>query len=210
MRFFAWMLSCLSLVAGSAGAVSFNFDKDGVGSFPKGLTQGAIGNAAEAKWEVRTESQAPSRPNILAQVGHAGGGPNYSVLWFDGLNLVNGQVNFSFKTKGGEDAPGAGVVWRYQDEKNYYKLQCSSKHDECHVVRAKKGKLKVLTTMPVIVTADVWHTLRLVFAGPAFMAYIDGELAVGEKDKKNLEPGKVGILIQSDSVTYFDDVKASE
>src|SRR5216683_2268967 len=67
------VLSLGSLVLAQAevekpSAKTWNFDSDTVGKAPGGFSFGRTGKGAEGQWVVRSEEDAPSKPNVLAQV----------------------------------------------------------------------------------------------------------------------------------------------
>ncbi len=67
------VLSLSSLVLAQSGnekpsSKTWNFDSDAVGKPPAGFSFGRTGKGAEGQWVVRSENDAPSKPNVLAQV----------------------------------------------------------------------------------------------------------------------------------------------
>src|SRR6266851_1394160 len=67
------VLSLSSLVLAQSGnekpsSKTWNFDSDAVGKPPAGFSFGRTGKGAEGQWVVRAENDAPSKPNVLAQV----------------------------------------------------------------------------------------------------------------------------------------------
>src|SRR5438477_1927887 len=56
-----------SAAAGGSGVTAFGFDKDPAGP-PAGFRSGRTGQGREGKWVVRPESDAPSAPNVVAQM----------------------------------------------------------------------------------------------------------------------------------------------
>ncbi|HEY6926610.1 MAG TPA: hypothetical protein VI653_24205, partial [Steroidobacteraceae bacterium] len=67
-----WLSSTLLAAAAGAGADSsvtrFDFDADKVGQAPSGFESGRTGRGRLGKWLVKAEADAPSPPNVLAQV----------------------------------------------------------------------------------------------------------------------------------------------
>jgi len=62
-------LSSLVLAEGEVekpSAKTWNFDSDPVGKPPSGFSFRRTGRGAEGQWVVRAESDAPSKPNVLA------------------------------------------------------------------------------------------------------------------------------------------------
>lgn len=196
----------LGTVAAHAQTSAYNFDKDTLGTCPTTLECRVLGRGERARWEVKADRFAPSLPNVFAQTGQAGGGDNFAFVLFKDYGPANGDVTFKFKSTGGSEKPGAGIVWRMQSEDTYYLLYANSKDDLIQLFCVRKGKRKMIDEKQAIVTGSVWHSLKFVFFDTAYMVYVDGNLVMGGKDKSIKGPGKIGIITQSDAITQFDDV----
>ncbi|WP_394829068.1 hypothetical protein [Pendulispora albinea] len=53
---------------GSSGARARNFDQDAAGAAPSALSFGRTGQGKPGRWVIRAEADAPSKPNVLAQI----------------------------------------------------------------------------------------------------------------------------------------------
>jgi hypothetical protein len=55
------------------------------------------------------------------------------------------------------------------------------------------------------VPKNVWHTLRVEFAGTRIRVALDGKTYIELDDTRIKGPGAVGLWTKADSVTSFDD-----
>ena len=53
--------------------------------------------------------------------------------------------------------------------------------------------------------ANVWHTLRVEFAGARIKVLLDGKPYIEQQDTHIAGAGAVGVWTKADSVTAFDD-----
>jgi len=183
-----------------------NFDNVPAGTLPKEFESVSDGSGATPRWGVMPDPQAPSRPNVLAQAGQAAAGTHYTFALLKMPPISDGSLTVTFKAVRGEEAQGAGLVYRYESPDNFYVVWADAKEDTCALIRVKKGKSKVIDSEQAIVTADAWHTMRAVFAQNTFALYLNDDLVMGLKDKGLLEPGRVGLATRGDAVTEFDDL----
>ena len=57
-----------------------------------------------------------------------------------GRDLVNGEVHVKFKPISGSVDQAAGLVWRYQDEDNYYIVRANALEDNVVLYKVQGGK----------------------------------------------------------------------
>ncbi len=187
----------------------YNFEHDAPGTVPKGWRMEVIGSGAQTKWEIKTDSHAPSYPNVLAQTGHTDAGPNFAALFLtDEPSLQDADISMKFKAVSGE-TQGGGMVYRYQDPQTYYVLWADANNDMLTLLRNYKGKLKSIDSKQVIISANIWHPLRLIFLLNTYRVYVDDEMVMAGKDKHILTSGRFGLVTRQDAGTYFDDVALS-
>lgn len=188
----------------------FNFDRDALGIPPQGFTVSTGGEGPEIHWEVQRDALAPSRPNVLVQSGKARPGDNFALLILKNVVIAHGEVVVRFRTLSGQESQATGIVFRYQDPKNYDVLLADSHEDRCALYRIKKGKVKMLDAINTIVSPYTWHELRLTFTADKYTGLLDGEAVIGGKSPKEFGPGQVGLLTKSDSAIAFDDFRVSQ
>jgi len=59
------------------------------------------------------------------------------------------------------------------------------------------------------VTSGEWHELRVEVVGNKITCYYDGNKKIEATDDRFKDAGKIGLWTKADSVTYFDDLRAT-
>lgn len=216
MRRATCLLACV--VLGSAivihGATrTMDFTDDAVGQAPKGFEFGHTAKAgAPGKWIV----QAEGTNKYLAQVDPDNTRARFPVAVVSDLNAADVDLSVRFKPVSGRVDQAAGLVWRFQNEDNYYLVRANALENNVVLYKVEKGKR---TDLPVKgegrtygkktqVPSGRWSTLRIVAAGPRFEVYFNGNRLYEVEDQTFSQPGKVGVWTKADSVTQFDDLTA--
>lgn len=175
-------------------------------------------SGAAPKWEIRKDSTAPSRPNVLAQVSADKTDDRCPLAIFDRADVRDGEVGVKFKTVAGRADQTAGLVWRYRDRDNYYVVQANSLQNTIvmHKVEggrwiliAPKGKPPRTNGVKHRVPAHTWSILKVSFRKSRFEVYFDHRKVFEAEDATFSQSGKVGLWTKADSVTYFDDFQFS-
>ena len=165
-----------------------------------GWQSGSTGKGA-ARWEV-AERQLVYRGG--ADFGWAVNGPV----------IQDGFVEVRFRPLEGREDEAGGVVWRWQDAKNYYIARANALENNVvayKMVNGKRTDLKPIDAgaraygVRATVTPRAWHTLRVDFKGPEFVVRFDRDLATFTvRDEALKAAGRVGIWSKADSVTEFE------
>jgi len=183
-------------VATAASAETWNFDADPVNAPPPGFSFGRTGKGKPGRWVVQAEKDAPSAGNVPVAVA---GEPKF------------GDVNLSVRCEpvSGRVDQACGLVFRYQDENNYYLTRANALEDNVNLYYVKDGKRRQITGWRGKVTSGAWHQLGVEARGDHFVVSFDGNKVVDAHDSTFSQPGKVGVWTKADSVTYFDDLTAA-
>lgn len=216
MRRATCLMACVAL--GSAivihGATrKMDFTDDAVGQAPKGFEFGHTAKAgAPGKWIV----QAEGTNKYLAQVDPDSTGARFPVAVVSDLSTADVDLSVRFKPVSGRVDQAAGLVWRFQNEDNYYIVRANALENNVVLYKVEKGKR---TDLPLKgegrtygkktqVPSGQWSTLRIVAAGPRFEVYFNGNRLYEVEDQTFSQAGKVGVWTKADSVTQFDDLTA--
>lgn len=198
------ILSAGSMIAaaGFAAAQTANFDLDVAGEPPAGWRCGVTGRGSP-KWTIERDTTAPSAPNVLKQSG-AGDFP-----WCvkTGTSLAHGFVEVKFKPISGRDDQAGGVVWRWKDGGNYYVARGNALENNVSLYYTERGNRKTLKYVDASLPANVWHLLRVEFAGDRIKVLLDGKVAIETQDSHLAGSGAAGVWTKADSVTAFDDFR---
>ena len=217
MRISAAVLAVLVL-AGPAWAADvrfqdWTFDKDSPGKPPSGFVIGKT-NGEEGRWEVATDAKAVSAPNVLSRIPLDKQSSAPQVIFLDGIEATNLDMTVRIKALSGGDGQGGGVVFRAEDDRNYYVVWLSPQEKLVRLDRVVNGEVKPLQDLSVeTLEVDKWHALRLTIRGSDMEAIFDNRQFISAREKAwefgRYKKGKVGLWARGPAVTYFDNVRYS-
>lgn len=176
----------------SATQIEFDFSQDATNAAPPGFSSLVTGRGQPGPWKVERQGVPP----LLAALEPAAPTHNTerSVLAIQSFNLAPDHTpillftneiftDFSFATRfkisGGVIEPSAGIVFRAQDQSNYYVLRASTEGNLLwyRVVDGKSYEsIGVGVQLPV--EKDVWRELRVDCSGSSIRCFLDGKLVI--------------------------------
>jgi hypothetical protein len=135
-------------------------------------------------------------------------------LVYDDLTATDVDVSVRFKPVSGKVDRGAGIVWRYQDENNYYVVRANALEDNVVAYKVENGKRSNIGVkgagsaygVKTAIPSGQWSNLRVVADGDLFEIYSNGRKLFEVEDATFAEAGRVGLWTKADSVTHFDDL----
>ncbi len=192
--------------AGEAPATTYAFDADGTGAAPAGFSFGRTGGGREGRWIVQAEADAPSKPNVLAQLDADATDFRFPLAVADTPVARDVRVSVRCKPVSGSVDRACGLVWRYRDATNYYLARANAAEDNVCLYFVKGGHRRTIACWRGKVASGVWHKLGIEARGDSFAVYFNDERVLERKDATFGEAGKVGMWTKADSVTYFDDL----
>jgi hypothetical protein len=197
------------LVYGATRKVDFSDDT--VGQPPKGFEFGHTAKAgAPGKWVIQAEG-----PNkYLVQTDADSTRARFPVAVMTDLTTADVDASVRFRPVSGRVDQAAGLVWRYQNENNYYIVRANALEDNLVLYKVENGKRTDLAVKgegrtygkKADVPAGQWSTLRVVATGPRFEVHFNGTKLYEVEDATFKQAGKVGVWTKADSVTQFDDL----
>jgi hypothetical protein len=221
---FAW--------AASAAQIEFDFSKDALDQSPPGFASLVTGPGLPGPWKIvrepvppllaPLESDAPvnTTERFVLGVQSFNLAPNHNpVLLF--TNEIFNDFTFTsrFKISGGIIEPSAGLVFRAQDQSNYYVVRASTEGNLLwyKVVNGQSYEsLGIGVLLPI--ARDTWRELRIECQGSRFRCYLDGRLAIPPArpgsptndlaiNDTTFARGKVGFWTKADSKCRFVDAR---
>ena len=174
---------------------SWNFDEDSPGDPPEGA------EVFSGTWEVRPESDAPSMPNALCQNGEA----QFPALALSDEQYTDLAMTTSFKPISGAEDQAAGLIFRVQDEGNYYIVRANALEDNVAIFKYVNGRRSEIASESRDVELGEWQELRVEATGDKIRALL-GRKEVVEATDDEFTSGRVGLWTKADSVTCFDSV----
>jgi len=174
-----------------------NFDSE-----PSDATA-TIGTVFSGTWEVRDEADAPSPPNALCQTGTA----TFPAVSLGDAVFGDVVVATRFKPISGREDRAAGLIFRIQDQDNYYILRANALENNVNFYKYAGGRRSSLKEAKVQVPPGQWQELRVEAIGSRLRGFLNGQQVVEVSDD-TYQAGQVGLWTKADSVTCFDDMTA--
>ncbi len=201
----------LALAVVNAASRTVDFNQDAIDQPPKGFEFGhTAGVGRPGKWIV----QAEGSNKFLVQTDADSTRSRFPVAVLSDVSAADVDLSVRFTPVSGRVDQAAGLVWRYQDENNYYIVRANALEDNVVLYKVQNGKR---TDLPLKgagrtygkkseVPAGQWSTLRVVANGPSFEVSLNGTKLYEVEDTTFRQAGKVGVWTKADSVTQFDDL----
>ena len=212
MRKIFVLLAVFSMsVAAYAQVRKVDFEQDAVSQPPKGFVFGLTGKVgAPGRWVVQQEAGG----RYLVQLDSDRTNARFPVAVLSDLSATDVDLSVRFKPVSGRVDQAGGLVWRFQDEDNYYLIRANALEDNVVAYKVQNGRR---TDLPVKgegrtygkkieVPSGQWSTLRLTATGSTFSVYFNGSRLYDVEDPTFTRAGRVGLWTKADSVTYFDDL----
>jgi hypothetical protein len=194
-----------------AASRKIDFNQDAVDQPPKGFEFGHTANRGRpGKWVV----QAEGTNRFLAQTDADSTGSRFPVAVVSDVSTADVDLSVRFRPISGRGDQAAGLVWRYQNQDNYYIVRANALEDNVVLYKVQNG---TRTDLPLKgegrtygkktdVPGGQWSTLRVVVNGQLFEVHFNGVKMYEVEDKTFAGAGKVGVWTKADSVTQFDDL----
>ncbi len=195
--------ACVTVVVAVAQSSTVDFEKDDVGKPPKGFSFALTGQGKPGVWIVKKDDQVHG--NVLVQTDADTTDYRFPVAVYDGVTAKDVDLSVQFKAISGRGDQGAGIVWRYRDQNNYYITRCNALEDNCTIYHVVNGRRVAFLNQNVKVASNVWHTLKVEAVGDHFVVTYDAKKVLDAKDGTFKDAGKVGLWTKADSVIAFDD-----
>lgn len=202
------------LVAGGLARADFQFqdwwfDQDQPGRLPSGFAPGSA-NVDFGRWEVKADPQSSSTPNVLAHISSNQAGLSPQVLFLEKVEAANLELSVWIKTAQDGEGQGSGVVFRAQDDRNYYVVWLSPRENSVRLDKVVNGQPQTLQEIQVEIEPGTWQILRLSVRGPVYEAFLNKKFLSAREDSWELatyKKGKLGLWARGPGSIYFDNVR---
>jgi 3-keto-disaccharide hydrolase len=196
----------------AAEDLTIKFDDVTQGQLPTGWTIDATNpGGALVEWSVVTDSNAPSKPNVLTlKTVHDRSGSVFNLCWTRDIAFEDGEIEVRVRTNTGKEDQGGGVIWRARDANNYYIARYNPLENNFRIYYVKNGSRKQLASAGRVgIPASEWFTLKIIQHGDKTEGYLNGKKYLEVSDNTFTGPGGVGFWIKADAASSFDDLRVS-
>jgi hypothetical protein len=217
MRKFIFCLCLAAAVSASGAEIKINFDDFTVGQPPTNFHGALVGGGKPGEWKVIMDEvpsvfaplsgQAPifNLHAVLAQTSGDATDERFPMLIYDGETFKDLKVTTQFKIVGGIAEQMAGIVFRFQNESNFYVVRASALGHNLRFYKMVSG----IRSDPLGPTLDIstnnWHTLTVQCQGTQIIVWLDGQPVMPPLNDNTFADGKFGFWTKSDAVSYFGD-----
>jgi hypothetical protein len=217
MRIFISVL-LLTLTTSLFGAqLKINFDNFAKGQTPTNFHSAVAGNGQPGIWKIISDFVPPTlapltdkasiaRRAVLAQTGMDPTDERYPMFIYDGQQFKDFKLTTRFKIVGGVAEQMAGVVFRFQNESNFFVVRASALGKNFRFYKVVDGIRSPAVGPSISVSTNAWHTLTIECSGTQIEGSFDGTNAFKALDAPDAGTiGKIGFWTKSDAVSYFAD-----
>ena len=198
------------------GATTVNFDNVKQEMMPPYWTAASTHAGPAPRWEVEHDKTAPSHQSVFAQVSKSLGDYEFGLAVFDKVMCRDGDLSVKFKIVDGRQSKTAGIVWRYQDPRNYYLLHFSADEKNISMFRVQDGQARPIPVVggkpgalgvPHDVRMGQWYVAKVSYRGSRFRVSFGNRALFEGVDDSLRTPGKTGLWTRAGTVAEFDDFR---
>ena len=180
-----------------------------VGTLPEGWQIAGEGEDAPV-WQVINDNGTP----VLAMTSQSDSGlfgmfgSGFNIITNQNIRFLDGSISVRFKAISGNTDQGGGIMWRVQDNENYYVARFNPLEDNFRFYTVKNGHRRELASASITLSAG-WHKMTITQTGNHFLGALDDQPLLDHNDDTFSKAGGVGLWTKADAVTYFTDLQVT-
>jgi hypothetical protein len=200
-----------------AAELKFALDEFPLNETPPGFRSALSGEGRPGEWRmvldeipsafssVTPKAPAVTKRQVLAQLSRDITDERFPLLIYEKETFGDFTLTTRLKMVSGIKEQMAGVVFRYQDEKNYYYVRASSLGNTFRFFKVVNGQRSSPIGPEMEIPGDTWHELTVECQGNQIRCLFNGEEVLPTITDTSFTSGKIGFWTKSDSVSYFSD-----
>src|SRR6266704_3021410 len=126
------------------------------------------------------------------------------------VEAANLELSVRIKAAQDGEGQGSGVVFRAQDDRNYYVVWLSPRENLVRLDKVVNGQPQTLQEIQVETKAGTWQSLRLSIRGPILEAFLNKRFLSAREEAWEFgryKKGKLGLWNRGAGVVYFDNIR---
>lgn len=217
----AWIFGVI-LVCFHLGAAehSFDFSTNKVGVIPPGFVSFVAGKGAPGQWttvlsEVPSQFQpllkdAPATNTlpVLTQTALDPANERFPVLFYKGDRYGDFSLTTRLRLVSGRTEQMAGLVFRLQDEKNFYVVRLSGRGN-VRFYKFVNGERTDPIGNDVPIRMGQWYELTVKATANRIEVFLDGRSVIPTLTDNSFTVGKIGFMTKSDALSEFMNATVS-
>lgn len=222
MRFFLRLGLFLQVVwLGFAAERVFDWSTAVEGKAPEGFRAFLAGTGQSGNWQIvrdqlptefkpfNTNAVVNNRFPVVAQTAISNEDERFPVLVFD--SEAYGDLTYSVRVKvvSGELEQIAGIVFRAQDDRNFYVARINCLEGNIRFYKFIDGVRSAPIGNNIAIKRGQWYQLAVNCTGNKIRISLDGKEAIPELIDNSFAKGRIGFITKSDTVAYFSDPRVA-
>jgi hypothetical protein len=219
MRIYCGLLLMVVLSTASAVEKVLDFLEAPLNQTPPGMKPLLAGEGKPGDWKVvlddapsamparSPQASALSKRPVLAQLGQDPADERFPILILNGETFDDFTFSAKIKMVSGAKEQMAGIVFRLQDEKNFYVLRASALGNTLRFYKVVNGQRGTIIGPETPIPGGEWHELKVVCKGSKIDCFLNGQQLIPTLTDTSFIQGTVGFWTKSDSVSYFHDAR---
>jgi hypothetical protein len=214
--FFLILVACGFSAAGAE--ITLDFNQFAAGQTPTNFSSTFAGDGQPGDWKIISDAlPSPSTSlipgvaptpleethGVLAQLSQDPTDEHFPMFIYNGQTFRKFTVATQFKIVSGAAEEMAGIVFRYQNESNFYVVRASALGHNLRFYKVVNGIRGNLLGPDMEITTNVWHSLSIACDGDQITVWYDGSPAFPTLQDTSFAEGRIGFWTKSDSVSYF-------
>lgn len=212
----SWLLS----VSVTQGAEKFfDFGQTQPGKLPAGFRATLTGKGKPSEWKVVLDDVpaelaplASTKPRmirraVLAQVSRDPTDERFPQLIYEEERFTDFTFTTRFNLVEGVIEQMAGVVFRWQNESNYYVVRASGLGNNVRFYKFVDGVRSEPIGPSVPIPTETWHELSVNCLGNKIRVQLNGKEIMPVMSDYSFAQGRIGFWTKSDSISHFLDAK---
>jgi hypothetical protein len=218
MRILTVLCGCLLAWSVSAKQLHIGFGDMPPDSSPTNFHAAVAGEGSPARWKI-VVAEVPSLfaplPGNAPTVNHSGvlapaaddmTDEHFPMFIYDGDSYRDFKATTRFKIISGIAEQMAGLVFRFQNNSNFYVVRVSSLGQNIRFYKVVNGVRSDPIGPMFKVPAGEWHTLGVQCDGNKINVFFDDRPVMPTLNDTSFNEGKVGFWTKSDALSYFADL----
>ena len=216
----AFCLLCLALsLPALGGELSFDFERLPLDEQPPGFTNLLYGKGRPGEWKIIMDDVPPLfapvttnapvliKQPVLAQLSRNPTDERFPLLIYEKEKFGDFTLTTKFKIVDGVIEQLAGIVFRVQDETNFYVIRANAMDNSLRFYKVVNGIRAPMIGPRIEVARNVWYELKINCEGNKIRAWLNGKEAIPPVTDNTFSEGRIGYWTKSDAVSYFADTK---
>ena len=197
--------------------IKIDFDDFTTGQSPANFHSALAGGGKPGEWKVVIDEvpsafapfsgQVPifNSHAVLAQTSDDPTDERFPMLVYDGGTFKDFKLTTQFKIISGVAEQMAGVVFRFQNESNFYVVRASALGHNLRFYKMVDGVRSDPLGPQVDISTNTWYTLTVQCQGTQIIVWLNDRLVMPPLNDNTFATGKIGFWTKSDAVSHFGD-----